>query len=99
MTEENIKKILPIGSVVTLKDGNKKVMIIGRIQVHKDTQKVYDYCACYYPEGILDPHELFLFMHGDIEQVYFMGMQDADERGFCQFMEERLKELNMLKSA
>ena len=46
MTEENIKKILPIGSVVTLKDGNKKVMITGRIQVHKDTQKVYDYCAC-----------------------------------------------------
>ena len=69
MTEENIKKILPIGS------------------------------ACYYPEGILDPHELFLFMHEDIEQVHFMGMQDADERGFCQFMEERLKELNMLKSA
>ena len=25
MTEENIKKILPIGSVVTLKDGNKTV--------------------------------------------------------------------------
>lgn len=55
-----MKELLPIGSVVMLKGGNKRVMICGRIQTHVETGKTYDYCACYYPEGIINPRELFL---------------------------------------
>lgn len=96
MNEKNIKEILPIGSVVQLSGGTKKIMICGRIQEDRKTEKIYDYAACYYPEGILDPNELFLFQHDDIERVYFLGMQGSEEFAFRKFMQNKLKELKML---
>lgn len=68
------------------------MMICGRIQ-KKEDGKVYDYSACYYPEGILTPDELFLFNNRDIDTVYFVGMQDTEEFRFRSFMEERLKQM------
>lgn len=47
-----MKDLLPIGSVVTLKEGKKKLMIIGRIQENEKTKKLYDYAGCQWPEDI-----------------------------------------------
>lgn len=96
MNEKNIKEILPIGSVVVLAGGTKKIMICGRIQEDRKSGKIYDYAACYYPEGILDPNELFLFQHDDIDRVYFLGMQESDEFAFRRFMEQKLNDLKLL---
>lgn len=96
MNKHTMQEILPLGSIVLLHGGNKKVMICGRIQEDKKTGRIYDYAACYYPEGILNPNELFLFQHEDIQHVEFVGLQDHDESAFCAFMEEKLKEMNML---
>ena len=41
-----MKELMPIGTVVTLKNGTKKLMIVGRLQAQKDSSKVYDYAAC-----------------------------------------------------
>ena len=60
------EKLLPIGSVVLLKESNKRVMIVGRLQRQMGTEKVWDYSACFYPEGILDPQKMFLFNHDQI---------------------------------
>ena len=49
------KDLLPIGSVVLLKGGDKKIMVCGRIQAKEGENTIYDYSACYYPEGIVDP--------------------------------------------
>lgn len=49
-----MKDLLPIGSVVTLKEGKKKLMIIGRIQENEKTKKLYDYAGCNWPEGYMD---------------------------------------------
>ena len=46
-----MKDLLPIGSVVTLKEGTKRLMIIGRLQQNVRTKKVYDYAGCLWPEG------------------------------------------------
>ena len=86
-----IKTLLPLGSVVTLKKGTKKIMIVGRIQEDVKTHKQYDYAACYYPEGILDVHELFMFQQEDIEYVYYVGMQDEEEFAFRSYLAKHIE--------
>ena len=46
-------KYYPIGTVVTLKGGNRPIMIYGRKQIQEQTGKEWDYVACLYPEGNL----------------------------------------------
>lgn len=48
---ETMKSYLPIGSIVLLKNGKKKVMIYGRRQRRITDEIEYDYIACLYPEG------------------------------------------------
>lgn len=86
-------ELLPIGSVVMLKGGSKRLMICGRIQLKDNEKKLYHYSACYYPEGIIDSKELFLFNNEDIDTVYFVGMQDVEEFKFRSFIEEQLENL------
>lgn len=83
--------LLPIGSVVLLNNANKRVMICGRIQTDVATGKKYDYSACYYPEGLINSNEMFLFNNEDIKKLYFIGFQDAEELAFRNFVEEKLK--------
>jgi hypothetical protein len=76
------ENLLPLGSVVLLKGGNKRVMITGRIQARAGERKVYDYSACWYPEGIVSPQEIFFFDHDAIETLFFVGFQDEEELRF-----------------
>lgn len=73
-----MKRFLPIGSVVLLKNSQKRIMIVGVKQKQVDSEKVWDYSACLYPEGILDPDRLFLFDAEQIERLYFIGFQDGE---------------------
>lgn len=73
-----MKKFLPIGSVVLLKNSQKRIMIVGVKQKQVDSEKVWDYSACLYPEGVLDPDRLFLFDAEQIERLYFIGFQDGE---------------------
>lgn len=77
-------KFLPVGSVVLLKGGSKRVMIIGFCPVTSE-KKSYDYTACLYPEGVINPNESLLFNHEDIERVFALGYKDND---FDVFMEK-----------
>ena len=77
-----MKKFLPIGSVVLLKESRKRIMIVGVKQKQANSDKVWDYSACLYPEGILDPDKLFLFDAEQIERLYFVGLQDGEGLAF-----------------
>lgn len=79
-----MKKYLPIGSVVLLKDSKKRIMIIGVKQKQVNSEKVWDYSACLYPEGIIDPDRLFLFDAEQIERLYFVGLQDGEGLAFLE---------------
>ncbi len=72
------KKLLPIGSVVMLKGGQKRLMICGRIQTMAGNDVIYDYSGCFYPEGIVDPKKMSFFNADDIENIYFIGFQDPE---------------------
>lgn len=73
------KNNLPIGTVVLLKGGLKKIMITGRSSVSRDdSEKVYDYNGCIFPEGIME-NVFSLFDADQIEEVLYMGMEPEVE--------------------
>ena len=80
-------KYLPIGSVVLLKNGRKKIMIYGRKQMHVETGEEWDYLACLYREGNINEEFMYLFNHDQIDKVYYLGYEDEEEK---RFVEENL---------
>lgn len=83
-----MKKYLPIGSVVLLNNGTKKIMIYGRKQLAADTGDEYDYVACFYPEGNISEEYTFLFNHENIKEVVFTGFVDEDEDEFQKILND-----------
>ncbi len=77
-----MKTYLPIGSVVLLKNGSKKIMIYGRRQRRVTDDFEYDYLACLYPDGNIGEDYMYLFNHEDIETVVFRGYSDAEEESY-----------------
>ena len=59
-------RLLPIGSVITLTDAEKKLMVIGTEVEREDDENIYDYVGVPFPEGYIDSEIMFLFMHDDI---------------------------------
>lgn len=90
------KDMLPIGSVVLLKEAEKRLMICGRIQTMANDTKIYDYSACYYPEGITGSDEMIFFDRDAIDRVYFLGFQDAECIAFEEQVLNRLGELEVV---
>ena len=73
------EKYLPIGSVVRLVNGTKKIMIFGRKQKQVPPGRIWDYVACLYPEGNLSEKYNVFFNHSEIEEIYFVGYEDDEE--------------------
>lgn len=77
------EKYLPLGTVVLLKGGNKRLMIIGFCTAAENKkEEIWDYNACLYPEGILKSNESVMFNHDQIEKIYHLGLIDAEEELF-----------------
>ena len=86
--------VLPIGSVVLLKNSTKKLMITGFAQVSADDpNKIYDYVGCVFPEGFLGPDQTFLFDSNQIETIFFIGYQDQEQMAFKVRIDEALTEI------
>ncbi len=76
-------KYLPIGTVCTLKNGNRKIMIISYFSLeYNGNVKMYDYKGCVYPEGLLLPAQTVSFNHEDIATINFFGYQDVSYQIF-----------------
>ena len=80
----NINGLLPVGSVVLLKNSTKRVVIIGVCQgvATEEGQKVYDYVGCPFPEGFMSADKNFLFNTDQIEKLFFIGYQDDEALAF-----------------
>lgn len=89
------KDMLPLGSVVLLKGGNKRVMICGRVLTRAGEDKIYDYCACYFPEGIIGSKNMVFFDNEAIERIFFMGFTDIEEQNFSERVLAQLGELEV----
>ncbi len=83
--------VLPIGTVVLLKGGSKKIMINGHLQVKvSDKEVVYDYSGVDYPEGQLNTETSYLFNKSIIERILYLGY-NSDEQSQLQ------KKINEIK--
>ena len=93
---ENIEeKFLPIGTVVMLKGGSKRVMITGFCAIEQQNlkeNKMWDYCGCLYPEGFLSSNQTCLFDHDQIDKVYHYGLIDEEEEKFKAQLEKLLSD-------
>lgn len=87
-----MKDLLPVGSVVLLKDATKKLMIIGILQVKPSENKLYDYLAVHYPEGYLGSDNNFLFNNSDINDIIFRGYENPEREALIKAMEILYKE-------
>ncbi|GFI43364.1 hypothetical protein IMSAGC018_01033 [Lachnospiraceae bacterium] len=81
-----IKELLPIGSIVLLEEGEKRLMISGIMQSDASGNgEEYDYLGVLYPEGHIGDQFQYLFNHKDINEIIFRGFED-DER--VEFLEK-----------
>lgn len=72
-------EFLPLGSIVVIKGGVKKTMIIARgvaANMGEDV-KYFDYAGCIYPEGLMGD-QLLYFNHEDIAKEVSLGFSDDD---------------------
>ena len=104
------EKFLPIGTVVTLKGGTVKLMIVGFCAVSEEHPGVmFDYSALPYPVGEIVEGGRGLFNHDQIETINHMGYESKedleykeqinmilqmDEEEYKKLVESTLKEMN-----
>lgn len=86
-----IDNLLPLGSIVLLHGGEKRLMIVGQRILSRSCfkKREYDYTGLIYPEGFVSTKEFYVFDHDDIEKVFFVGYEDEERKEFL----GKLKEL------
>ena len=81
-------ELLPLGSIVILKGGFKKLMIIGRKIVQGKNKEFYDYLGCLYPEGDIGDEYKFVFNNKDVDKIIFRGYEDEEDEAFKKAIDE-----------
>ncbi|WP_238139104.1 DUF4176 domain-containing protein [Streptococcus suis] len=79
------EEILPLGSVVTLRNGDgTELVIIARasIVVENDEEIYYDYGAVLIPQGMMTPDNVFFFNRENVQEIKFRGYENNDEKLF-----------------
>lgn len=86
--------LLPLGTVLYLKDGTVKVVVINRAIVFEvdGEQQLFEYEGCRFPEGSNGDDGRFYFNNSDIEKVVYKGYEDEEEQRFQQVYADLLKE-------
>ncbi len=82
-----IKDLLPIGTVVIMKDGEQPLMIYGIMQADGNAslfkkRKEYDYVCVPYPQGNMGEGSSFLINHEDINKILFRGFENEERDKF-----------------
>ena len=76
------KNLLPIGTVVQLKEAKKKLMIIGIKTRGEADGELRDYISVLYPEGYLNRDVFFTFNHEAIDKILFSGYETEERTEF-----------------
>lgn len=76
---------IPLGSVVILKGGVQKALVIARaINVkHNDKVFFFDYACVPYPQGLVSD-QIAYFNHDSIAKVIFEGYHDVEDEAMVE---------------
>ena len=75
--------LLPIGSVVRLKEAESSLMIIGYFPVGQGRPDyVWDYAGVVFPGGCLDTTQTLQFDKEQIEEIQYIGYEDEEQHHF-----------------
>lgn len=80
--------LLPIGSVVRLKDSDANVMVGGYLATGDARPGyVWDYSGFKFPLGYVDNEEIYCFDQDQIELILALGYQDIEQFVFARSLE------------
>lgn len=87
--------MIAIGSIVYLKGGSQKLMILNRGPIinQNGTKMIFDYSACRYPVGLIED-EIFYFNEENVERTIFEGYVDNDDERFQELYHEMIDDLD-----
>lgn len=93
--DEKFKRFLPIGTVVLLRGGSKKIMITGYCAYEKENpNQMYDYNGCIYPEGYISSELVCLFNHKQIHKIYHLGYANEENAKWKEKLNEYVDKLD-----
>lgn len=85
-----MSSFLPIGSVCTIKETNREVMIVGyNFMINK---KKYDYMVVLYPAGLLNNTDFFGMNEEQIKELLFRGYDTELYKKFIKNLKINLTE-------
>ncbi|MCC8026253.1 MAG: DUF4176 domain-containing protein [Clostridium sp.] len=81
-------RLLPIGTVVQLKESTARVMVAGYLALGPSRPGyVWDYSGFKYPLGYVKDDEVYCFDQDQIETVLALGYQDMEQFEFIARLE------------
>ncbi|WP_337669660.1 DUF4176 domain-containing protein [Ruminococcus bicirculans (ex Wegman et al. 2014)] len=85
--------LLPIGTVVLLKESTKRLMIIGVLQKQLDNGRMWDYVGVLYPEGFVGSDQTYLFDNDMIDKIFALGYQDLEQFDFKEDIDKQYAQI------
>lgn len=88
------RALLPIGTVVKLKETEKAMMICGFCPTGPARPGyVYDYSGFPYPEGYMDTLKIYQFDNEQIDKVLALGYQDRETFLYMNALQDKIEEI------
>lgn len=89
----NVSELMPLGTVVLLKENLAKLMIVGRGVTYMNEsiskESFADYAGIIYPMGVsINPNYTTFFNHDDIDKVIFKGFSDKEDGQFLSMYQD-----------
>lgn len=89
------KNFLSIGTVVTLKKFDKRLVIVGFLSNSmENADLIYDYCAFPFPYGYMGRERIVFFNEDEIDKIYYSGYESSEEQKI--FKGELVSEYNKI---
>ncbi len=89
-----MKKLLPVGSVVTLgNNGELPLMIFGYCPQDQKKKKVYEYIGVLWPFGVSVPLQTVFFDTAQIHGIVFENIETEKSKKLCEILPELMENL------